>query len=226
MARAKSKKISAPNFSVKLVKNESRKRRGKIRILVLHGPNLNLLGEREPHIYGTLSLNELNKKLKHEAKALGCKLVIFQSNHEGDLIDLLHEYRKDVNAVVINPGAYTHYSFAIRDAVASIQLPTFEVHLSDIQKREAFRKISVIEPVCVKQISGHGWKSYLRAIEIIASPPFQNAAKDAAQDAAQNTGHDNSPLPRKSKKKSGAPRAGKKSSAPRAGEKTRKQGVR
>jgi 3-dehydroquinate dehydratase-2 len=144
-------------------KVSSRKKRA--RLLVLHGPNLNLLGEREPEVYGTMTLAELNRKLTAVAKQLNCELKIFQSNHEGDLIDLLHKHRKWADGVVFNPGAYTHYSYALRDAVAGIQVPTIEVHLSDIHKREDFRKISVIAPVCIQQISGLGVKSYTDAIE-------------------------------------------------------------
>lgn len=140
-----------------------------LRLLVLHGPNLNLLGEREPEVYGTMTLDQLNGKIKAFARKHGCSLKIHQSNHEGELIDLLHAHRKSVDAVIFNPGAYTHYSYAIRDAVSSIQLPTVEVHLSDIKKREPFRRVSVVEPVCIKQISGFGWESYTRAIEWLVS---------------------------------------------------------
>lgn len=136
-----------------------------MKILVLHGPNLNLLGEREPEVYGTLTLNECDSLLRKHARMNGCTLRIHQSNHEGRLIDLLHSHRKWAQGVVFNPGAYTHYSYALRDAVAAIQVPTIEVHLSDIKKREAFRRISVIAPVCIEQISGHGWESYTRAME-------------------------------------------------------------
>jgi 3-dehydroquinate dehydratase-2 len=137
----------------------------KYRLLVLHGPNLNLLGEREPQVYGTMTLAELNRKITATAKSLGAELKVYQSNHEGKLIDLLHQHRKWFDAVVINPGAYTHYSYALRDAISSVQKPTAEVHLSDIKKREAFRQVSVIEPVCLFQISGLGWESYTQAIE-------------------------------------------------------------
>ncbi len=139
----------------------------KKKILVLHGPNLNLLGERNPDVYGKMTLRQVNVQLRKSAQELGVSLQIFQSNSEGDLIDLLHHYRKKVDGVVINPGAYTHYSYALRDAIDSIALPTVEVHLSDIHKREKFRKISVIAPVCVKQICGLGWKSYLEGIKIL-----------------------------------------------------------
>ncbi len=139
-----------------------------MKILLLHGPNLNLLGEREPEIYGSMTLRELNRKITAFAKTKrSLSLRIHQSNHEGELIDLLHKNRKWADAVVFNPGAYTHYSYALRDAIAAIQVPTVEVHLSDIRKREGFRRISVIAPVCLGQVSGMGWKSYTRAIELL-----------------------------------------------------------
>jgi 3-dehydroquinate dehydratase-2 len=136
-----------------------------MKLLVLNGPNLNLLGEREPEIYGSMTLPLLVKKLKAYAKGQGFEMRAHQSNSEGDLIDLLHKNRKWADAVIFNPGAYTHYSYALRDAVAAIQVPTIEVHLSDIHQREEFRKISVIAPVCLKQISGLGFNSYTAAID-------------------------------------------------------------
>ena len=135
--------------------------------LVLHGPNLNLLGTREPEIYGTLTLSELNTKLKAVAKKEKVALVCKQSNHEGELIDILHAARTWAKGIVFNPGAFTHYSYALRDAVAGIQIPTVEVHLSDIHKREDFRKISVIEPVCIAQISGLGFQSYVEGLNTL-----------------------------------------------------------
>jgi 3-dehydroquinate dehydratase-2 len=137
------------------------------KILILHGPNLNLLGEREPSIYGGMTLSQVNARLKKESRIYDVTLKIVQSNSEGELIDLLHEHRKWADGIVFNPGAYTHYSYALRDAVASIMPPTVEVHLSDIKKREKFRRVSVIAPVCVRQISGLGWKSYLKAIQYL-----------------------------------------------------------
>jgi len=137
------------------------------RFLILHGPNLNLLGTREPEIYGSLTLRELNAKLKTFANSNKISIVARQSNHEGELIDLIHDARLWARGIVFNPGAYTHYSYAIRDAVASVSIPTVEVHLSDIKKREPFRKISVIEPVCVKQISGLGYKSYIEGLRFL-----------------------------------------------------------
>ncbi len=136
-----------------------------MKVLILHGPNLNLLGEREPEIYGKMTLAQLNARLREFAKSHAYTLHIQQSNSEGELIDILHAKRKWADGVVFNPGAYTHYSYALRDAVAAIQVPTIEVHLSDIRKREAFRRVSVIAPVCAGQISGLGWKSYTAGLE-------------------------------------------------------------
>ena len=140
-----------------------------MKILVLHGPNLNLLGEREPDVYGTMTLAQLNGALRAHAKRKKIKLAIFQSNHEGELIDLIHAHRQKAQAFVFNPGAYTHYSYALRDAVAASQLPTIEVHLSDIKKREPFRRVSVIAPVCLRQISGKGVRGYLEAIDRLSA---------------------------------------------------------
>ena len=136
-------------------------------ILVLNGPNLNLLGEREPEIYGTMTLAQLNVKLAAYAKKQGASFRARQSNSEGELIDILHAHRKWADGIVFNPGAYSHYSYALRDAVSSIAVPTIEVHLSDIKKREAFRRVSVIAPVCAGQFSGKGIGSYIEAIDAL-----------------------------------------------------------
>lgn len=138
-----------------------------MRILILHGPNLNLLGEREPEVYGTMTLPELNAEIERFAVRRGVEVRICQSNHEGELIDLIHEHRRWAEGIVINPGALTHYSYALRDAIAAVGLPAVEVHLSDIGKREPFRRRSVIKPICLGQVAGGGLQSYLEGIELL-----------------------------------------------------------
>lgn len=140
-----------------------------MKILILNGPNLNLLGEREPEVYGTMTLGDLVAQVKEYAAEQGIEVWAFQSNHEGVLIDWLHDARHNFDGVVFNPGAYTHYSYALRDAVAAISIPVVEVHLSDISKRESFRALSVIEPVALAQISGQGVSGYQRAVDILAA---------------------------------------------------------
>ncbi|MBD1844876.1 type II 3-dehydroquinate dehydratase [Cyanobacteria bacterium FACHB-63] len=129
-------------------------------ILVLHGPNLNLLGKREPGVYGVVTLEEINQRLKQEARSLQVELAVLQSNHEGVLVDAIQAALGEHQGILINPGAYTHTSVAIRDAIAAVNLPTVEIHLSNIHKREEFRQHSYIAPVAIGQISGFGADSY------------------------------------------------------------------
>ena len=136
-------------------------------ILVLNGPNLNLLGEREPEIYGNDTLEELMMWLETSSDGRNHKFKFYQSNHEGNLIDAIHDERQWANGMIINPGAFSHYSYAIRDAISSTGIPTVEVHLSHIMDREDFRKISVIKDVCISQVFGLGKKSYLEGLKIL-----------------------------------------------------------
>lgn len=141
-------------------------------LAVINGPNLNLLGEREPEIYGRTTLDELEADVASYARERGIAIAFFQSNGEGAIVDQLQRLRGRVDGIVINPGAYTHYSYAIRDALAGIGIPAVEVHLSAIETREAFRRISVTAEVCIAQISGLGVASYLRGIDrLIAHLP-------------------------------------------------------
>lgn len=134
------------------------------KILIINGPNLNLLGEREPDIYGHDTLDSINGELESEALKMGISCDFFQSNHEGEIIDKIHEVRKTYKGIIINPGAYTHYSYAIRDAIAGVNLPCIEVHLSNVYSRDEFRSKSVIAPVCKGQIAGMGSLSYKLAL--------------------------------------------------------------
>lgn len=138
------------------------------KILVLHGPNLNLLGQREPQVYGHLTLDDIDARLKKSGEKMGLEVRTFQANGEGALIDALHDAREWASGVVFNPGGYTHTSVALRDAVAAIDLPVIEVHLSHVDARENFRRRSLISPVCAGKISGFGWRSYLLALQELA----------------------------------------------------------
>ena len=135
------------------------------KILVIHGPNLNLLGKREINVYGTTTIDEINDDLKKMAKAKGLELTIMQSNHEGEIVELIGKAKGNFDAILINPAAYTHTSVAIRDAISAVDVPTVEVHLSNIYAREEFRHTSLIAPVAKGQVSGFGKLSYLLGLE-------------------------------------------------------------
>lgn len=139
-----------------------------MRVLILNGPNLNLLGSREPSIYGRISLESLIENLQERGQAMGIRVYHFQSNSEGALIDKIHWSLGNIDGIVFNPGALSHYSYALRDAIASISIPVIEVHISNISAREPFRNISVVAPACIGQISGLGVDGYGLALDYLA----------------------------------------------------------
>jgi len=147
------------------------------KILLIHGPNLNLLGKREPQIYGALGLDEINARMKLLAEENGVELHVFQSNSEGSLIDAIHEAGDWADGIIINPGAYGHYSYAIRDALAAVSLPAIEVHISNVYAREEFRYKSVIASVVIGCITGLGWRSYTCGFESLLGILKDGAAK-------------------------------------------------
>lgn len=138
-----------------------------MKLMILHGPNLNLLGKREPAIYGSQTLEDINSLLVNLSGELGCELAVFQSNSEGELIDAIQNAVQECHGILINPAAYTHTSIAIRDALSAVGLPTVEVHLSNIHRRETFRHSSMVAPIAVGQISGFGADSYLLGLRAL-----------------------------------------------------------
>ena len=139
-----------------------------MRVLVIHGPNLNLLGEREPHIYGTQTLAEVNQFIETSAREMNLDVECVQYNSEGSIVEAIHNARSAFDAIVINPGAYSHYSYAIADAIASISIPVVEAHLSNIAARESFRRTSVTAAACTGLVSGFGARSYVLALRAVA----------------------------------------------------------
>ena len=138
------------------------------KILLIHGPNLNLLGQREPEVYGKVTIEEINKDVKKEADTEGITVEIMQSNHEGEIVDIIGKAKDNFEGIIINPAAYTHTSIAIRDAISAAGIPAIEVHLSNIYSREEFRHTSLVAPVALGQISGFGKYSYILAVKAIA----------------------------------------------------------
>ena len=154
-----------------------------MKLLILNGPNLNLLGTREPDIYGRESYDTLCQQIYRHAEAIGCTAEVFQSNHEGTLIDAIQAAQAGYSGIVINPGAYAHYSYAIYDALRAVAVPAVEVHISDITAREPFRAVSVTAPACVTTICGHGLRGYREAMDYL-----KENAPDRGRDAAPHAG--------------------------------------
>jgi 3-dehydroquinate dehydratase II len=140
-----------------------------MKILLLHGPNLNMLGRRQPEVYGATTLDEINQRVVQRGAEAGARVLALQSNHEGALIDFLQHEGWDADGIIINPGALTHYGLALRDALAALSAPIIEVHLSNVYAREAFRHTSVVAPIAKGQIAGLGWRGYLLALDWLLS---------------------------------------------------------
>ncbi len=150
-----------------------------LKIMVLNGPNLNMLGVREPQVYGNQSYVDLENYIEEYCEKKGIEVTVLQSNGEGELIDFIHHANGNFDGIVINPGAYTHYSYAIRDALSSVSVPAIEVHISNIHKREEFRHISVTAPACIGQITGLGFRGYLLAVDYLKEEVASNAKDEA-----------------------------------------------
>ena len=151
-----------------------------MKLLIINGPNINFLGIREKDIYGVEDYNYLLGMIGEKGRETGCQIEVFQSNHEGAIIDRIQDaYFDKTEGLIINPGAYTHYSYAIHDALASITIPKVEIHISDITKREEFRKVSVTAPACDKQIYGHGLKGYLEAVDYLIEKSLSAKAENS-----------------------------------------------
>lgn len=140
-----------------------------MKLLILNGPNLNLLGLREPEIYGSVNYETLCRMIRDHAAEMGAEAEIYQSNHEGDLVDQIQAAMNRFDGIVINPAAYTHTSVALLDALRAVQIPTVEVHISDMDQRESFRRVSYVRPACVSAIIGHGVQGYLEAMDLLLS---------------------------------------------------------
>jgi 3-dehydroquinate dehydratase-2 len=140
-----------------------------IKVLILHGPNLNLTGYRQPDVYGKMSLDEINERIQRHAGEIGAEVRILQTNHEGTIIDTIQEHRSWAEGIIINAGGLTHYSIAVRDALVSVRMPVVEVHLSNVHAREEFRRHSVIAPITVGQVVGFGPQSYLLALSALVN---------------------------------------------------------
>lgn len=140
-----------------------------MKVLVIHGPNLNKLGDRKPELYGKKTLKEINRLLQKRAKELGVEVVAFQSNSESELIDFIQSHMSTATGIIINPGALTHYGLSLREALADSALPIIEVHLSNIYAREDWRAKSVIAPIALGQVSGLGWRGYIAALEVLVT---------------------------------------------------------
>ena len=138
-----------------------------MKLLVLNGPNLNLLGSREPEQYGTETYEDLCRQIRRHADAPGAEVTILQSNHEGTLVDLIQEALGVYDGIVLNPAAYTHTSVALLDALKAVRIPTVEVHISDVTKREAFRQVSYVREACIATVAGHGFRGYLEAMDLL-----------------------------------------------------------